>query len=92
MELEETKSLQYDVQSHRRVRKPNAHYHEMKKERIDMRENVMDFEPQPIITRDNVQLEVHPLLLFRLIDPVRVAYETFDLAHAVEKLVQTTCA
>lgn len=50
----------------------------------------MDFVTQSIITRDNVQLDVHPMLVYRLIDPVRVAYETFDLSHAVEKLVQTT--
>jgi regulator of protease activity HflC (stomatin/prohibitin superfamily) len=30
------------------------------------------------------------MLLYRLVDPVRVAYETFDLSHATEKLVQTT--
>ena len=58
--------------------------------RVDMRENVMDFPNQPIITRDNVEIQVHPMLLYRLVDPVRVAYETYDLAHAVEKLVQTT--
>jgi len=37
-----------------------------------------------------VELDVHPMLLYRLVDPVRVAYETYDLTHAVEKLVQTT--
>lgn len=58
-------------------------------DRIDLRENIMDFPNQPIITRDNVEIQVHPMLVFRLIDPVRVAYETFDLSHAVEKLVQT---
>lgn len=58
--------------------------------RIDLRENVMDFPTQKIITRDNVEIEVHPMLLMRLTDPVRVCYETFDLTHAVEKLVQTT--
>lgn len=58
--------------------------------RIDLRENVMDFPSQNIITRDNVSIEVHPMLVYRLTDPVRVAYETFDLAHATEKLVQTT--
>ena len=30
------------------------------------------------------------MLLYRLSDPVRVAYETYDLPLAVEKLVQTT--
>jgi len=43
--------------------------------RIDLRENVMDFPIQPIITRDNVEILVHPMLLYRLVDPVRVCYE-----------------
>ena len=58
-------------------------------DRIDLRMNVMDFPTQPIITRDNVEIQVHPMILYRLVDPMRVAYETYDLAHAVEKLVQT---
>eukprot|EP00753_Platysulcus_tardus_P008891 PLAT1682.1.p1 GENE.PLAT1682.1~~PLAT1682.1.p1 ORF type:complete len:356 (+),score=176.59 PLAT1682.1:49-1068(+) len=64
--------------------------HQSRLTRIDMRETVMDFPNQPIITRDNVEIQVHPMLLYRLSDPLRVAYETFDLSHAVEKLVQTT--
>jgi len=58
-------------------------------DRIDLRINVMDFPTQPIITRDNVEIQVHPMILYKLVDPMRVAYETFDLSHAVEKLVQT---
>mmetsp|Transcript_48821 Transcript_48821/g.117227 ORF Transcript_48821/g.117227 Transcript_48821/m.117227 type:complete len:331 (-) Transcript_48821:144-1136(-) len=60
-----------------------------KTNRIDLRENVMDFPNQSIITRDNVEIQVHPMLVFRLVDPVRAVYETYDLSHAVEKLVQT---
>mmetsp|Transcript_14449 Transcript_14449/g.50263 ORF Transcript_14449/g.50263 Transcript_14449/m.50263 type:complete len:340 (-) Transcript_14449:123-1142(-) len=60
-----------------------------KTDRIDLRENIMDFPNQPVITRDNVEIQVHPMLVYKLIDPVRVAYETYDLSHAVEKLVQT---
>jgi regulator of protease activity HflC (stomatin/prohibitin superfamily) len=58
-------------------------------DRIDLRTNVMDFPTQPIITRDNVEIQVHPMILYKLVDPMRVAYETYDLSHAVEKLVQT---
>lgn len=63
---------------------------ELTRDIIDLRESIMDFPNQPVITRDNVQIAVHPMLLYRLVDPVRVAYETYDLCHAVEKLVQTT--
>lgn len=57
---------------------------------IDLRDTLFDLVDQVVITRDNVKIYVHPMLLFRLVDPVRVAYETFDLPHAIEKLVQTT--
>jgi len=58
--------------------------------RIDLRESVLDFPLQSIITRDNVEIQIHPMLLFKIVDPVRACYEVYDLAHAVEKLVQTT--
>jgi len=57
---------------------------------VDSRENLLDFPNQPVITRDNVEIQVHPMLLYELVDPIRVAYETFDLSHAVGKLVRTT--
>jgi len=58
--------------------------------RIDLREHVLDFPLQSVVTRDNVEIQVHPMILYRLTDPMRVAYEVYDLSHAVEKLVQTT--
>jgi len=60
--------------------------------RIDLRESVFDFPNQTIITRDNVAIDIHPMLLWRIVDPVRACYEVFDLVHAVERLVQTTLA
>lgn len=63
---------------------------QVKSDRIDLREQVMDFPLQTIITRDNVELQVHPMLIYRISDPVRAVYETYDLAHAVEKLLQTS--
>eukprot|EP00455_Lapot_gusevi_P008945 TRINITY_DN1395_c0_g1_i1.p2 TRINITY_DN1395_c0_g1~~TRINITY_DN1395_c0_g1_i1.p2 ORF type:complete len:339 (+),score=140.40 TRINITY_DN1395_c0_g1_i1:70-1086(+) len=59
-------------------------------ERIDLRENALDFPNQTIITRDNVEIQVHPFLLYKIADPVRAVYEVYDLSHALEKLVQTT--
>lgn len=58
--------------------------------RIDLREQVFDFVAQPIITRDNVEIYVHPMLLFQLVDPIKVCYATADLTSCVEKLVTTT--
>ena len=63
---------------------------ERRVDRIDLREAVMDFATQEIITRDNVAIKVHPMILYRIVDPVRAVYEVYDLPLAVEKLVQTT--
>eukprot|EP00003_Mantamonas_plastica_P014398 TRINITY_DN24_c0_g1_i2.p1 TRINITY_DN24_c0_g1~~TRINITY_DN24_c0_g1_i2.p1 ORF type:complete len:238 (-),score=76.26 TRINITY_DN24_c0_g1_i2:267-980(-) len=49
-----------------------------------------DFPLQSIITRDNVEIHVHPMILYRIVSPIKVAYEVYDISHAVEKLVQTT--
>eukprot|EP00771_Trimastix_marina_P003877 gnl/Trimastix_PCT/589.p1 GENE.gnl/Trimastix_PCT/589~~gnl/Trimastix_PCT/589.p1 ORF type:complete len:362 (-),score=104.00 gnl/Trimastix_PCT/589:56-1066(-) len=59
-------------------------------DRIDMREAVMDLPFQSIITRDNVEIHVHPMLLCRIHDPVRAAYEVYDIFNAVERIVQTS--
>ncbi|KAM9997289.1 hypothetical protein ACTFIZ_006658 [Dictyostelium cf. discoideum] len=58
--------------------------------RIDTRESLMDFPLQSIITRDNVKIKLHPMLLYRIVDPIRAVYEVYDLALCVEKLVQTS--
>merc|ERR1711968_331629 len=70
--------------------RPQVRVNEISVDRIDLRENILDFPSQPIITRDNVEIMVHPMLLYKLIKPMRVVYETFDISHAVEKIVQTT--
>ena len=43
--------------------------------RLDLRQRVMNFQMQTIITRDNVEIGVHPMLFFELVDPVRIVYE-----------------
>merc|ERR1719313_676127 len=35
-------------------------------------------------------IQVHPMVLYRAMDAVRASYETYDVSHCVEKLVQTT--
>lgn len=55
---------------------------------IDLRERVLEFPLQSVITRDNVELQVHPMILYRIHEPIRVAYEVYDLSHCMEKLVQ----
>ncbi len=57
---------------------------------IDLREQVMDFDKQNVITKDNVQTEINALLYFQVMDPFKSAYEIDNLPNAIEKLTQTT--
>ena len=59
-------------------------------ERIDLRETVMDFPEQRVITRDNVVIQINGLLFAQITDPVRAVYEVSNLPMAIEKLAQTT--
>ena len=58
--------------------------------RIDMREQVYDFDKQSVITKDNVMTEINALLYFQIVDPMKAAYEIQNLPVAIEKLTQTT--
>jgi regulator of protease activity HflC (stomatin/prohibitin superfamily) len=56
---------------------------------IDLREQVMDFPPQPVITRDNVTMRVDSVIYFRIIEPRRAMYEIEDLPTAIRQLAVT---
>jgi regulator of protease activity HflC (stomatin/prohibitin superfamily) len=58
--------------------------------RIDLREQVYDFDKQSVITKDNVMTEINALLYFQIVDPVKSVYEIKNLPMAIEKLTQTT--
>ena len=58
--------------------------------RIDMREQVYDFDKQSVITKDNVMTEINALLYFQIVDPMKAVYEIQNLPVAIEKLTQTT--
>jgi len=58
--------------------------------RIDLREQVYDFDKQSVITKDNVMTEINALLYFQIVDPVKAVYEIQNLPVAIEKLTQTT--
>ena len=59
-------------------------------DRLDMREAVLDFPQQRVITRDNVVIEINGLLFAQVTDSMRAAYEVNNLPNAIEKLAQTT--
>lgn len=57
---------------------------------LDMRENVIPFPPQGVITEDNLMVGIDSVIYFQIIDPVRAAYEAQDYVKAIEQLTQTT--
>ena len=57
---------------------------------IDMREQVVTFPPQPVITRDNVTISIDSVLYYTVTDPVRATYQVAQLISAVEQLTITT--
>src|SRR6266536_4408264 len=52
----------------------------------DLRERITRIEPQPVITRDNVTMEVDAVIYYLLIDPVRATYEVQNLEFGIEQL------
>jgi regulator of protease activity HflC (stomatin/prohibitin superfamily) len=53
---------------------------------IDLREQITKIEPQPVITRDNVTMEVDAVIYFLIVDPVRATYEVQNLGWGLEQL------
>src|SRR5947209_61456 len=58
--------------------------------KVDMREQVVSFPPQPVITSDNLVVSIDPVLYFRVQDPVRATYEIANFLQAIEQLTVTT--
>jgi regulator of protease activity HflC (stomatin/prohibitin superfamily) len=57
---------------------------------IDLREQVVSFHPQPVITEDNLVVEIDTVLYFQVTDPRAAAYEIASYLQAVEQLTVTT--
>ena len=57
---------------------------------IDLREQVVAFPPQPVITEDNVSIGVDTVLYFTITDPKSAAYEIANPLQAIEQLTVTT--
>ena len=53
---------------------------------IDLREQITKIEPQPVITRDNVTMEVDAVIYYLIADPVRATYEVQNLSWGLEQL------
>jgi regulator of protease activity HflC (stomatin/prohibitin superfamily) len=57
---------------------------------IDLREQVVTFAPRPVITEDNLVVEIDTVLYFQVTDPRSAAYEIASYLQAVEQLTVTT--
>ena len=62
----------------------------LRKPLVDMREQVVTFQPQPVITQDNVTISIDTVFYFTITDPFRSTYEVANLLLAVEQLTITT--
>lgn len=57
---------------------------------IDLRENVVDFPPQPVITKDNVTMQIDTVVYYQVTDPIRFVFEIANPNAAIENLTATT--
>src|SRR3954447_7928730 len=57
---------------------------------IDLREQVVSFQPQPVITEDNLVVAIDTVLYFQVTDPKAATYEIANYIQAGEQLTVTT--
>jgi regulator of protease activity HflC (stomatin/prohibitin superfamily) len=57
---------------------------------IDLREQVVSFPPQPVITQDNLVVQIDTVLYFTVNDPKSVTYEVANPLQAIEQITVTT--
>ncbi len=58
--------------------------------RIDLREQVLNFPSQPVITTDNVTIDIDAVLYYRIADPQKATYAVQNLPYALETYTRTT--
>jgi len=57
---------------------------------IDLREQVVSFPPQPVITEDNLVVNIDSVIYFQVTDPKAATYEIANYIQAIEQLTVTT--
>jgi regulator of protease activity HflC (stomatin/prohibitin superfamily) len=57
---------------------------------IDLREQVVSFPPQPVITEDNLVVNIDTVIYFQVTDPKAATYEIANFIAAIEQLTVTT--
>ncbi len=59
-------------------------------QKVSLKEQVVDFPPQPVITKDNVTMQIDTVVYFQITDPKLYAYGVVDPIFAIENLTATT--
>jgi regulator of protease activity HflC (stomatin/prohibitin superfamily) len=57
---------------------------------IDLREQVVSFDPQPVITEDNLVVSIDTVIYFQVTDPKSATYEIANYIQGIEQLTVTT--
>ena len=58
--------------------------------RVSLKEQVVDFKPQPVITGDNVTMQIDTVVFYQVTDPKLYAYGVEEPIYAIEYLTATT--
>ncbi len=58
--------------------------------KVSLKEQVIDFDPQPVITKDNVTMQIDTVIFFMISDPKAYTYGVENPLFAIEKLSATT--
>ena len=58
--------------------------------RVVLKEQIRDFDPQPVITKDNVTMQIDTVVFFQITDPKLYAYGVVNPISAIENLSSTT--
>lgn len=58
--------------------------------KVDLREQVVNFPPQPVITSDNLVVSIDTVLYFKVVDAQAATYEIANFLQAIEQLTVTT--
>ena len=59
-------------------------------QRVSLKEQVVDFAPQPVITKDNVTMQIDTVVYYQITDPKLYAYGVVNPIMAIENLTATT--
>ena len=58
--------------------------------KVNLKEQVVDFPPQPVITKDNVTMQIDTVVYFQITDPKLYSYGVENPIMAIENLTATT--